>query len=158
MVCTAADAHVIELARLCSQASFDVAQVFAVGKLRERHAEILIEERKRFDFVFAPVTRYPATKRHSGRCSMICTRTPAYPWPSMPPANVPRRMANISGAVQIETRNKTVAVEQSIDVGTLLVYRSNLSACYRLNSPSLTALLTACADVTQSSLWRADFK
>src|SRR5664279_6603921 len=59
----AADAHVIELARLCSQASFDVAQAFSVGKLRERHAEILIEARKRFDFVFAPVTRYAATKR-----------------------------------------------------------------------------------------------
>src|SRR5664279_2348006 len=59
----AADAHVIELARLCSQASFDVAQAFAIGKLRERHAEILIEARKRFDFVFAPVTRYAATKR-----------------------------------------------------------------------------------------------
>src|ERR1035438_2170185 len=56
----AADAHVIELARLCSQASFDVAQAFAVGKLRERHAEILIKARKRFDFVFAPVTRYAA--------------------------------------------------------------------------------------------------
>ena len=44
----------IELARLCSEASFDVAQAFAVGKLRESHAEILIEARKRFDFVFAP--------------------------------------------------------------------------------------------------------
>jgi hypothetical protein len=32
-------------------------------KLRERHAEVLIEARKRFDFVFAPVTRYAATKR-----------------------------------------------------------------------------------------------
>jgi hypothetical protein len=41
----------------------DVAQAFAVGKLRERHAEIPIEARKRFDFVFAPVTRYAATKR-----------------------------------------------------------------------------------------------
>ena len=37
--------------------------MFAVGKLRERHAEILIEARKRFDFVLAPVTRYAATKR-----------------------------------------------------------------------------------------------
>ena len=157
MVCAAADAHVLELARLCSQASFDVAQVFAVGKLRERHAEILIEERKRFDFVFAPVTRYPATKRHSGRCSMICANT------SLPMAiDAPCECSSQDGKYQRRSsnrdRNKTVAVEQSIDVGTLLVYRSNLSACYRLNSPSLTALLTACADVTQSSLWRADFK
>ena len=125
MVCAAADAHVIELARLCSQASFDVAQVFAVGKLRERHAEILIEERKRFDFVFAPVTRYPATKRNSGRCSMICANT------SLPMAiDAPCECSSQDGKYQRRSsnrdRNKTsiicsvqsVAVEQSIEWDT----------------------------------------
>jgi hypothetical protein len=59
----AADAHMIELSRLRSQARLDVAQAFAIGKLCKRHTEILIETRKRFDFVFASVPRYATTKR-----------------------------------------------------------------------------------------------
>ena len=39
----AANAHVIELARLRSQTRFDVAQALAIGQLRERHAQELIE-------------------------------------------------------------------------------------------------------------------
>ena len=34
----AADSHMIELAAMRAQADFDVAQAFAVGQLRERHA------------------------------------------------------------------------------------------------------------------------
>ena len=59
----AADAHVIELALLRSQARFDVAQALAIGQLRERHAEVLIETRECFDFVLAPATRDATTKR-----------------------------------------------------------------------------------------------
>jgi len=55
--------NVIELARLRAQARLDVAQAIAIGELRERHGQVLIEARERFDFVFAPVTRYAATKR-----------------------------------------------------------------------------------------------
>jgi len=39
----AADAHVIQLLLLGTEARFDVSQTFPVGELRERHAVILIE-------------------------------------------------------------------------------------------------------------------
>ena len=39
----AADAHVIQLLLLGTEARFDVSQTFPVGELRECHAEILIE-------------------------------------------------------------------------------------------------------------------
>ena len=59
----AVDAHVIELVRLRAQARFEVAHALAIGKLRERHTQVLIEARERLDFVLAPVTRYATTKR-----------------------------------------------------------------------------------------------
>ena len=59
----ATNAHVKELARLRSQTRLDVAQALAVGNLREGHAEILIEAREGFDFVFAPITRYETSSR-----------------------------------------------------------------------------------------------
>jgi hypothetical protein len=59
----AADAQVIERARLRSQARFDVAKAHSIGKLRERYAEVLIEARERFDFVLGSVTDYATTKR-----------------------------------------------------------------------------------------------
>ena len=45
----ALDTHVVELVGLRSQARFDIAQAFAVGQLGERHAQILIEARERFE-------------------------------------------------------------------------------------------------------------
>ncbi len=55
--------NVIELARLRAQARLDVAQAIAIGELRERHGQVLTQAGERFDFVFAIVTRYAATKR-----------------------------------------------------------------------------------------------
>ncbi len=50
---SAAKSHVIEPMRLRSQIDFDVAQRFAIGQLRKRHGEELIQTRKIFDLVFA---------------------------------------------------------------------------------------------------------
>jgi len=55
--------HEIELVLLRPLARFDVAQAFAMGKVRKCHAQVLIEARKRFDFVLSPVTRSATTKR-----------------------------------------------------------------------------------------------
>jgi hypothetical protein len=51
------------------QARFDVAQTLAIGQLRERHRQILIEARERFDLVLAVVTRHTATKRRKRQVS-----------------------------------------------------------------------------------------
>ena len=59
----AADAHLPELACLRAQLCFAVAQAFAIGPLCERHGQALTQAGERFDFVFAIVTRYAATKR-----------------------------------------------------------------------------------------------
>jgi hypothetical protein len=53
----------VELAALCSQARFDVAQAFPILQLREGHAEVLIEARKALDLVLGSTTRDAATKR-----------------------------------------------------------------------------------------------
>ena len=51
----AADAHVIELARLGTQAGLDVAQARPVGQLGKRHAPVLIAAGERLDLAIALV-------------------------------------------------------------------------------------------------------
>jgi len=52
----AAKAHVVELGGLTAQTSFDVAQTLAIGQLRERHAQKLIETCEVFDLVLSIVS------------------------------------------------------------------------------------------------------
>jgi hypothetical protein len=54
----AANAQVVELARMRPQTSLDVAQAFPVSELREAHAQILIEMRKRERGICPSVFRY----------------------------------------------------------------------------------------------------
>lgn len=58
----AANAHVVELALLRPQAGLDIAQAVAVGELRERHAQELVETREALDFVMPAVTLHAAVK------------------------------------------------------------------------------------------------
>ena len=51
----ATDAEMIELGALRAKTCFDVAQAFAIGQLRESHAQVLIEAREAFDLVLALV-------------------------------------------------------------------------------------------------------
>ncbi len=51
----AAKAHVVELGGLAAQTRFDVAQTLAIGQLRERHAQKLIETSEVFDLVLSVV-------------------------------------------------------------------------------------------------------
>ena len=46
----------IQLALVCTQTGFDIAETLAIRQLGERHAEKLIEACKRFDFVMATIT------------------------------------------------------------------------------------------------------
>ncbi len=59
----ALDAHVVELARLCAQAGFDVAQTVSIGQLSECHAEILVETGKALDLVRSAIARHATAKR-----------------------------------------------------------------------------------------------
>src|SRR5262249_10261619 len=59
----ALDAHVVQLARLCAQARFDVAQTVSIGQLSERHAEVLVETRKALDLVRSAIARDATAKR-----------------------------------------------------------------------------------------------
>ena len=59
----AANAQVVELARLRAQAGLDVAQAFAVGELREHYAQKLIEVRERERRVCPRVFRHAPSKR-----------------------------------------------------------------------------------------------
>ena len=52
----------VELGLMGAQTGFDVAQAFAVGQLREGHAEKLIEVRKCFGGIFGRVTLHTAAK------------------------------------------------------------------------------------------------
>jgi len=51
-----AKAHVVELGGLAAQTGFDVAQALAVGQLRERHTQKLVETSEVFDLVLSVVT------------------------------------------------------------------------------------------------------
>jgi len=51
----AADTHVAKLALLRTQASFDIPQTFATGKLCKCYATILIEAGEVFDLVVAAI-------------------------------------------------------------------------------------------------------
>jgi len=126
---TDADARVIGLGRMRAQARFDVAQVFAVGKMRERHGQVLIEAGERLDFVFASVTRQAATKRrqwHMLHDLRVHQLAPGHPCPSRVSSS---QNGKCQGGVQIETRIKhdlllpyqSVAADQSFNVGTLLI-------------------------------------
>jgi len=59
----AANNQVVELARVRPQASPDVALAFPVSELREGHAQILIEIRKRERRICPSVFRYALSKR-----------------------------------------------------------------------------------------------
>ena len=59
----ALDAHVVELARLCAQAGFDVAQTVSIGQLSECHAEVLVETGKALDLVRSAIARHATAKR-----------------------------------------------------------------------------------------------
>ena len=75
----AANAQVVELVRLRTQAGLDVAQAFPVGELREDHAQILIEVRDRERRVCSCVFRHAPPKRVRRqmflRCSISCANT-----------------------------------------------------------------------------------
>jgi hypothetical protein len=51
----AADAEMIELRTVCSQAGLDIAQVVSPCELRERHAQMLVETGEVLDLVLAAV-------------------------------------------------------------------------------------------------------
>ena len=57
-----AHAEVVELGALRAQARFDIAKAFAVGQLREGHAQELVEARKRFDLPLFSIPRHDPTK------------------------------------------------------------------------------------------------
>ena len=59
----ALDAHVVQRARLRTQARFDVAQTLTRGQSGKGHAEILIEEGKALDLVLSAMARDATTKR-----------------------------------------------------------------------------------------------
>ena len=72
----AADTQVIELARLRTQTRFDVAQALAIGQLRKRQAQILIEAGESLDLVLARRSARRSDETScSGRCCMICANT-----------------------------------------------------------------------------------
>ena len=52
----------IELRALRPQARLDVAQALAIGQLRERHRQVLVEAGEPLDLVLAVVARYAAVK------------------------------------------------------------------------------------------------
>jgi hypothetical protein len=51
----AADAEMVELGAVCSQAGFDIAQALSPCELRKCHAQILVETREALDLVLAVV-------------------------------------------------------------------------------------------------------
>ena len=60
--CLAAKSHVVQPFGLGAQVHFDVAQGLAVGQLRKRHGQELIQTREIFDLVFAAMRGYTAAK------------------------------------------------------------------------------------------------
>ena len=58
----AAKAHVVELGGLAAQTRFDVAQTLAIGKLRERHAQKLVETSEVLDLVLSFVASDTSAK------------------------------------------------------------------------------------------------
>jgi len=61
----AADPHVVELSAMRPQADLDVAQAFAVGQLRERQAQELVQAGERLDMAVAPVSTHAPAKKPS---------------------------------------------------------------------------------------------
>ena len=59
----AAETQMVELGRLRTKASFNIAQALAPGQLRERQAQILIKAREPLDLVLAIVAGHATTKR-----------------------------------------------------------------------------------------------
>jgi len=59
----ALDVHVVQLARLCAQARFDVAQALAIGQLGKGHAEILLEAGKALELVLSTTASDATAKR-----------------------------------------------------------------------------------------------
>ena len=59
----ALDAHVVQLARLRTQARFDVAQTFSIGQLSKSHAKIMIQAGKTLDLVPSAIARHTTAKR-----------------------------------------------------------------------------------------------
>jgi hypothetical protein len=71
---------------LRAQAHFDITQAFAVGKLCERHAPILIDAGKGFDFVIAAVTLdtppegvHRQVLHHLRKNETVCVHKPRLP-------------------------------------------------------------------------------
>ena len=56
-----------ELGALGAQTGFDISQTLAVGELRERHAQVLIETGKALDLVVAVIARDAATEAVHGK-------------------------------------------------------------------------------------------
>lgn len=57
----------VGLRALCPEARLDVAQALAIGELRERHRQILIEAGEALDLVRAAVAHSAAMKRGEGQ-------------------------------------------------------------------------------------------
>jgi hypothetical protein len=58
----AAKSHVVQPPGLGTQVHFDVAQGLAVGQLRKRHGQKLVQARKILDLVIAAMRGHTATK------------------------------------------------------------------------------------------------
>ena len=64
---SATDARVVEFGLLGAQTDLYVAQAFAIGQLREGHAQILIEILEALDRVTAPIARDAAPEAIKGK-------------------------------------------------------------------------------------------
>ena len=129
----AAKAEVIELRALRPQARLDVAQALAIGQLRERHRQVLVEAGEPLDLVLAANSaRRSDGTSSSGRCSITCANTnlPSFIASPAGPSAAGRIVGRGSrGEVQIDTRAKVrfrialqaLIVAAAINVGTLLL-------------------------------------
>ncbi len=57
-----ADPHVVELVPLCAQTGLNVAQTFAIGELRKRHAQILVQAGEGLDLVVAAIAGHASAE------------------------------------------------------------------------------------------------
>src|ERR1700674_741180 len=89
-----ADAKVIELAGLSTQAGFDVAQALAIRELCECHTQVLIQTREALDLVLALIPSNAAAKRsewqmlhhlRKNELALMHRATPRQPLPQSPP-------------------------------------------------------------------------
>ena len=63
----AADPHVLELPAMGTEADLDVAQALAVGQLRERQAQELVQAGERLDAAVSPITLHAPAKDLQGQ-------------------------------------------------------------------------------------------